>query len=673
MRLREPSFRWGLPLLASALLAYAYVLLEWLFFATKPSFLGSLSAGEAFRLVWIAPLAPALVATAITAVPCGIGWLAGAGGAARGWFRIAWIVPATIAAFLLLILLDNFTYTLFGVGIRTTGGALRWLYATLAAVFFAGALRQGVRASRSPLAGAAQRGLYWIAAAFALLSLVCAGWAGLEDVSPVRPAAARAAASAGSAGQADLPNILLLASDGLNADNLALYGHRRPTTPFLSSLAPSALVCENALANASNSAASIGSLLTGKLPTRTRLVFAPDILRGRDSYEHLPGILRSVGYRTISMTDRIHADPFVLNLRDAFDSANFRALFPGVTASRPVGLGVLYTPLLRGSLALRYSNELYFLGRVGERIGDRVLHVVGARAMEDPYSQILVAEEQALSDPSRMQAILDFVDAGPGPVFAHLHLYGTHGPHFSVRERRFSRGLAETERWNVDFYDDAVLEFDRRAEWMLDQLRRRGGLERWVVVVSSDHGMRWRSNRVPLLFLFPGGEPSGRVRSNCQLLDVAPTLLDYLGLAAPPWMTGRSLLRGDPDPLRPIFRALPGFVNTDPETRRVSKRETGPPFFGLGFVTVTVCDRSYRLNLMPDPEARQRLERYRARHVGADPDAAAAALGEDAMVVRPVLHHTQACEAGSLPARAEVRELLLSHLRGNGYSVSSLE
>lgn len=661
---RATPGRFGLPLLASALLAYVYVLLEWLFFATKPSFLDALSPGASFRVAWISPLPVALLAAAAAALPCAAGLLAR--GAARRWlWRAAWAVPAAIAALGLLILLDNFTYTLFRVGIRTSEGAWRWLYVVLAAGLFAGAWRQLLRGAASPLAGPVERGLRRVAALCLGLSLVCLAWGAARPVSPVR-------AGTGTAASDRLPNILLLATDGLEADHLALYGYRRPTSDFLSSQRDHLLLCENAFANATNTAASLGSMLTGKLPTRTRLVFSPDILSGRDSYEHLPGILRAAGYRTISMTDRIHADPFVLNLRDAFDTANFRALFPGVATKRPTGLDVLYAPWLRGPVAVRYSDELYFLGRVIERISDRVLHVAGVRVMEDPYAQILVAEEQSLSDRSRMQAVLDFVDEGPGPVFAQIHLYGTHGPHFSVRERRFSRGVPASERWNPDSYDDAVLEFDRRVEWLLGQLRRRGGLEQWIVVVTSDHGMRWRASRVPLLFFFPNGEPHGAIRSNCQLLDVAPTLLDYLGLPVPPWMEGRSLLEAEPDAERPIFRAVPGFVDTDPETRRVSKRDTGPPFYGLGFVEVTICDRSYRLNLMSDPETRMRLERYQARHAGFDPEAAMAALGDDGLVVRPVPHHTGSCD-GPPPERSEVRALLVAHLRENGYDTSSLE
>jgi len=51
---------------------------------------------------------------------------------------------------------------------------------------------------------------------------------------------------------------------------------------------------------------------------------------------------------------------------------------------------------------------------------------------------------------------------------------------------------------------------------------------------------------VPFVSLTPAGDDGGhRVRSGGSLPDVAPTLLDVLGVAQPPAMTGESLLVAD--------------------------------------------------------------------------------------------------------------------------------
>jgi len=51
-------------------------------------------------------------------------------------------------------------------------------------------------------------------------------------------------------------------------------------------------------------------------------------------------------------------------------------------------------------------------------------------------------------------------------------------------------------------------------------------------------------NPVPLVVTLPGA--SLRAKGGI-LADVAPTLLDLLGIAQPPQMTGRTLLDGDGD------------------------------------------------------------------------------------------------------------------------------
>jgi hypothetical protein len=100
----------------------------------------------------------------------------------------------------------------------------------------------------------------------------------------------------------------------------------------------------------------------------------------------------------------------------------------------------------------------------------------------------------------------------------------------------------------------------------IEALRKRGVLDRTLIVVLSDHGttlgrshdffqwrMRWDTRtshpsdfyeeqvRVPLVFLHPSLRPH-RVDQPVALLDLAPTVLDFLGVPSPPSFEGRSLL-----------------------------------------------------------------------------------------------------------------------------------
>jgi hypothetical protein len=141
---------------------------------------------------------------------------------------------------------------------------------------------------------------------------------------------------------------------------------------------------------------------------------------------------------------------------------------------------------------------------------------------------------------------------------------------------------------------------DQRYRVLLDALRENGQLDRTIVVFTSDHTFRWRTTgRIPLMIRFPHGEPSGRIASNAQLADIAPTLLDYLDIEKPPWMEGESLLAIDrDDPGRAIF----AICQLSSERRTVSRwvREipnAGPPNYGAKSATLVAAGRWFELEL----------------------------------------------------------------------------
>ena len=105
-----------------------------------------------------------------------------------------------------------------------------------------------------------------------------------------------------------------------------------------------------------------------------------------------------------------------------------------------------------------------------------------------------------------------------------------------------------------DFYDDAVLEFDGYFAEVIGHLKRTGKLERTLIVLGSDHGIfRETDTRLPLIIRLPAAPLRGKVSANAQTIDIAPTMLDLLGVEKPSWMTGASLLSRSTDPARPIF------------------------------------------------------------------------------------------------------------------------
>ena len=104
-------------------------------------------------------------------------------------------------------------------------------------------------------------------------------------------------------------------------------------------------------------------------------------------------------------------------------------------------------------------------------------------------------------------------------------------------------------------YDGEIRYTDDELGRVLDHLAARGSLKNTLVVVTSDHGEEFLDHgswehqktlyeevvRVPLIAHGPGIAPR-REPAPVSLLDVAPTILAWAGVAAPPSFTGRSLL-----------------------------------------------------------------------------------------------------------------------------------
>ena len=589
-----------------------HVLMEWLFFVTKISFLTPLSTNEKALIPWVASaplLAAALALLLVLALVARIGPRA-----EKVCLLLARGIPALVLAATLLLLIDNFTRTLFGWGSTALEGREK----ILALLLFALLVSFSWRWLGSWMNGIAQSRIFQAAAL--ILVLLSAGAALANTVGTQAPDGLLESVRAA----ADRPNILLLGSDGLNADRTSLYGYERHTTPFLTRFAREALVFENAFPNGASTASSTISMLTGRLPTETGVIYPPDVAKGDASHLHLPALLRRLGYRTGQFSIRWYADASDFNLQGAFDWANSRS-----------------TSSMEGFLGLDRLGQMsaYFLALMRARLEERLLPLFlsSAAPQQDPFRMVQDNKITAHGDDRRLRELYQFIDASDKPFFAHLHLMGTHGRQFKPRQRIFSLAKTQKRDWMPDFYDDAVADFDRSLEEVVSFLRDRGLLDRTIIVLHSDHGAKHTTlDRLPLLFRFPAGAHAGRVPENAQNLDIAPTLLDALGIDAPPWMGGVSLLRGRPDPCRWIVSAR----YNEKLVRNNGKFWTllpEPPWFALGSLSVISGRTALTLDL-----PRGKLETTRIEAGG------------------------DACAA---PDPAKVRSFLMEHLQANGYEV----
>lgn len=603
------------------------VLMEWLFFVTKPSFLSVLDGTQRLVVLGLTPL-PFLVLFGTVQAPFLVVLARARSERVRKTAGdMAELVPSIVLGFLFLLLLDNFANTMFGISIERVPRPWSLLLGGVLAVCVwladrtMGWCLARMRADFSPWARSAA--VLGSASVVLLVGVMLGSAGGDGSVSPLYEQ------------PAERPNIVLLGSDGLNADHLSCYGHERDTTPYLAALAPRTLFCENAFANCSHTTGSLASLLTGRLPTELKITYPPDILTGPDVFRHLPGLLKKFGYGTTQISIRHYGDAYDLNLREGFDSATFRTRGTAQAGT-----------LLSGALGMEAS---YFAETILDRVRSRLLHILGLRSMPSAYEEATAGDRLAgHSDGQRFRALEAVLRTAPEPFFVHTHLMGTHGARFNPTRRVFSASLEQDRGWITEFYEDAILDFDVAAQRVMELLHERGVLGNTLVVFYSDHGMASDSrHRTLLMFHFPSRAHAGRIRGNVQLVDVAPTILDHLGAEVPDWMNGRSLLAGTPDPRRPVFStrfredALERVVARGPF--KIDRGRAGPPFYSMGSLFMIVGQRVHSLDL------------------------AAGVVG-----IHDLPDHTAPLVADELPSSETVGTMLVEHLAERGYDVSGL-
>jgi hypothetical protein len=408
------------------------------------------------------------------------------------------------------------------------------------------------------------------------------------------------------------PNILLIGSDGLNADRMSVYGYGQNTTPFLTDFANQSLLAENNFPNASITTGSVVSILTGKLPTETRTLYPPDILKGIDSFQHLPGILQREGYYNAELGVDYYADANALNLQDSFAMVN----------GRSITSGGLY------NVTSRYIPEdaAYFLSTITQRLSDRVLHIYYIRTMPNPYAEVTKKMDN-ISDQDKVNQVISLFNNIQQPLFIHVYMLGTHEGMYSS-------------------YDDAIRGFDGYVRQITDALESMGKLENTIIVVYTDNGKNETINvQVPLIIRFPNGEYSGKIVNNTQNLDIAPTLLDFIGIQPPGWMGGISLLKGEPPASRPIFSAAPNFLTQNSfYWLALDVKKIKPPFYQFGTFGMVVCQKWYAV------------------------DTSKLSWQEGAVPGSSV-----SCSPNSTPNDSQAKQIMLGQLKKNGFDILTLE
>jgi arylsulfatase A-like enzyme/Tfp pilus assembly protein PilF len=299
------------------------------------------------------------------------------------------------------------------------------------------------------------------------------------------------AANAFSTSRPKPPSIVLISVDTLRADHLSCYGYRRISTPHL-----------DALAN--------GGTLFSAVSSQVPLTFPSHVSLFTSTY------------------------PFFNGIEDNGETLRPNAL----------------------TLATFLKAHGYHTGAV---VGGFVLdRRFGLDQGFDAYDSTFDLHHQADSDSGDVKrlgaevvaAANKWLDANSGGVFfLFVHLYDLHTPYNLPASDRARFGTG---------YDAELRYVDEQVGRFCDSLRQHSVFANSLIVLTSDHGeglgehgekthgyFLYQSTLwVPLIVHWPAGAANfpSRIDEPAGLMDVAPTLLQFAGIAPPPEFQGRSLL-----------------------------------------------------------------------------------------------------------------------------------
>ncbi|NWG74284.1 MAG: sulfatase, partial [Rubrivivax sp.] len=380
------------------------------------------------------------------------------------------------------------------------------------------------------------------------------------------------------AGTPQRPNILMIGADTLRADRLSGMGYRRNLTPTLERLAQRGTVFTDCYVPCARTAPSIVSMLTGTwphthgvrdtfvTPEQTRLPMAA-----------LPKILRAAGYQSAIVGDWAASDAEKFDFGfDHLDLPSDQWNLKYLLRQGPKDLRLFLSLFTQGRFGKAFLPEVYYLGGIPltEEIGRDTRRMIGRLAASD-----------------RPFFLMSFMATTHPPFTSKYPYYGMYADPAYRGESKFIMAKVR-DPWEIlrrqaepktefdleqiiDLYDGCVRNFDDEVARVLQYLEDSGLADDTIVVVFSDHGFEffehetWGqgnsavgdfSARVPIIVADPRHPQPRRVNDVVRTIDLAPTLLDLVGLPLPATVEGVSLaplMRGGKLP-----GELPAFYET---------------------------------------------------------------------------------------------------------------
>jgi arylsulfatase A-like enzyme len=314
----------------------------------------------------------------------------------------------------------------------------------------------------------------------------------------------------------NVPVVIYLV-DTLRADRLGFYGYPRPTSPELDALATESVVFEQAYAPAPWTLPSVASLITSTFSCENGMTERKKL---NPALKTLAERLGAAGYFTGGVYHNIWIGPLT-DLDRGYEIFNYRVL--------------------------EKDQWLSDIGKLLDQVDDRPF-LTYLHTMEPhdpyvvPYPYISPLGHVSLDDRIRFKGLFDqLVKLRQADWIAERPIGTTDN---TEKQKRAVAALTELSEPIGILYDAAVRWSDAHVGEVVRMLQERDIWDDAIFIFLSDHGEElldhgaWLHGqsvyeelvRVPLLIHFPAGQFAGqRIETPVNLVDIMPTIFDYLG------------------------------------------------------------------------------------------------------------------------------------------------
>lgn len=345
-----------------------------------------------------------------------------------------------------------------------------------------------------------------------------------------------------------IENLILITIDALRADHTSFIGNHSETTPNLERLSRKSITFTQAMSNSPYTPAAFMSIFASSYP----LMFG--------GYEHLRNVrltlsefLKKNGY----VTAGFHSNPFLSRFYgydrgfDAFEDLVTAAQKQSSAGKKRVA-GLLESHSTTYSVAARVRRIVPGFRRnfpyVDASTVNRKTIAWLKKAMDRNF--FLWIHYMDVHFPYMPQAKhVGLFGSEPGrKQIEHLNELVTYDKKDEITEEEL-RGI-------LNLYDAEIRYVDEQIGLLLAKLDDLDLLARTAIVVTADHGEEFMDHgnlghgpklynellHVPFLLYLPALDRSATVENKVALIDLAPTILDILGIEKPTSFLGQSLL-----------------------------------------------------------------------------------------------------------------------------------